>query len=248
MEALNVNACNRNIHRSRSGTQMEGRLWRLALLVAAAATQAASAEEERHPWVAVWSVWSTCDCSGPANVEHAVPVCDPFTITPEAVQVDCSADGLNVTVRSFNDGTCGGAAVTNMTFPVNQCLPHTPASTAVAHNGMSKFQCVREHTPRAQSIVGKQYYGTTCTGDVISEASYVSGCFPSCKPPSPHHPLPNLLQVAVAEGLDGFYCNGTGTCGTGPHNAGCLHDGHLNPDECQVLEKSTSIKYTWHPG
>jgi hypothetical protein len=194
---------------------------------------------------AVWSVWSNCDCSGLANKEQTAAVCAPLTIAPTSVQLDCAVDGMSVTVRTFaSGGACSGEVTTNTTYPVGRCLPDTPASGTV----MSKFKCVKEHTPRAQSIVGKQYGDTTCGADakpVIAETNYVSGCFASCSPPTPSRPMPNLWQVADASGLAGSYCNGTtaGTC-----DRVCAPDGKVNIGDCQVLGKSTSVKYSWWAG
>jgi hypothetical protein len=135
---------------------------------------------------------------------------------------------------------------TNTTYPVGQCLP-VPAPNGYAHL-MNTFQCVEVYAPRNGSIVGKQYAGATCGasdgGPVLAEANYKGGCFPSCEPPSPTNPFPNLWQVADRTSLQGSYCNGTGTC-SGP----CVPDGQVAVGECQVLghgtEMKTSIKYSY---
>lgn len=203
-----------------------------------------SSADGGNPWTAVWSIWSNCDCSGPANAEHIVPVCATYgTIARNAVQIDCSADGLSVTVHEYSDSLCVSGEVTvNTTYPVGQCLPNTPANGVM----MSTFKCVRNYTAPAQSIVGRQYDDTTCGADakpVIAEASYVSGCFLGCSGPTSSDPLPNLFQVADSRGLAGSYCNGTDTC-TSP----CAPDGQISVGYCQVLAKSTSIKYTYWQG
>lgn len=200
-------------------------------------------------WTAVWSVWSNCDCSGPSNSEHIVPVCAATGVVAEQpVQVECSADGTSVTVRSFKGSTCGPGAFSNSSHPVDQCLP-VPVPNGYVRM-MNKFQCLKSYEPRKGSIVGKQYEGTACGasdgGPVIAEANYVSGCFPSCKPPSTSNPFPNLSQIADGTSLTGAYCNGT-TCGSP-----CVPDGRVTVGECQVLghrtQRRTSIKYAYWQG
>jgi hypothetical protein len=184
-------------------------------LLAAIATAAIIAADAHHQqvapsWTAVWSIWSNCDCSGPANSEHVVPVCALYTISPRAVQIKCASDGQSVIVSTPSGGVCGGGgsshqgstsavatAANGTSYPVGRCLKGTPASGTV----MSRFECVRKHTPRKMSIVGKQYADAKCAGPaVIAEVNYVTGCYPSCAPPSPNNPLPNLFQVADASG------------------------------------------------
>jgi hypothetical protein len=160
--------------------------------------------------------------------------------------MDCAADGLSVNVHSFRDGACApDRSTANSTYPVGKCLPNLlPQETR-----MSQFHCAKNYTPRNDSIVGKQFADTTCGAgseaqgaESIAEVNYVSGCFAPCKPPS--FPLPNLLQAADQTGLAGSFCNGTKTTCTSP----CAFDGKVAVGECQVLEKTTSVKYSYWQG
>ena len=196
-------------------------------------------------YTAVWSIWANCDCSGPAVEEHTVATCAPTLIVAGgSIALGCSADGSSVNVHKYSGGTCvSGQETANVTYPVGQCLPNLlPEESRV-----SKFRCVKDYVPRKRSIVGRQFAGTACgegsiTQAAIAETNYVSGCFAPCTPPS--FPLPNLWQVADASGLAGSLCNGTKTSCTSP----CATDGKVSVGECQVLGKTTSVKYSYWPG
>ena len=219
-----------------------------ATLLAATGAIAASG----NGYTAVWSIWSNCDCSGPAKAEHTVPICAPRSINTESVAISCAADGQSVTVHSFDGDDCApGNATrrTSATYPVGECLPNT---FKYGHR-MSRFDCVKRHAPRAKSIVGAQYADTTCGADkpaVIAATNYVSGCFASCKPPPHGVQLANLWQVAdPITGLTGSLCNGTNTTCTPPY----APEGQVAVGECQVLGRATghaatSVKYSYWDG
>lgn len=104
---------------------MMGAPWQAAALVVAAGAgfvppPKIPSADGGNSWTAVWSIWSNCDCSGPANAEHTVPVCAAYgTIARHAVQLDCSADGLSVTVHEYSGSLCvSGEATVNTTYPV----------------------------------------------------------------------------------------------------------------------------------
>lgn len=195
-------------------------------------------------YTAVWSLYSNCDCSGPAKAEHTVPTCAPRTITAASVALECAPDGTKVKVHSFDAADCEPTTPsTTTTYPVKSCL----SDTSILGEAKFSFECREKYTPRAQSIVGSQYADTTCGADaegVIAATNYVSGCFASCKPPPPHgFPLANLLQVADPTGLTGNLCNGTNTSCVPPY----APEGTVQVGACQVLDKSTSVKYSWSP-